>query len=136
MDIRVLMQKMHDAESDAEKDFIQEEISKEFSSLSEEDKKAVRKVFLEALDEKIEEARRVINKTDVMIAISEISKYVSLSTIARDYFGKSKEWLYQRIKGYLVNGKPAEFTARDREILAKALKDIADRLTETSLKIA
>jgi len=88
------------------------------------------------LDEKIEEAREVIKRVDVYLALSDVAKYISLSQIAKDYFGKSRYWLYQRIKRSVVNGKPAEFTPSDREKLAKALKDIADRLTESSVKIA
>lgn len=33
-----------------------------------------------------------------------------MSYIAEHYFGKSRQWLYQRINGNIVNGKPADFT--------------------------
>ena len=59
-----------------------------------------------------------------------------MAKIANDYFGKSKEWLYQRIKGYNVNGKPARFTEEERRKFSSALEDISRMAHETSLKIA
>ena len=134
MDIHKLMQQMHVA-TDEEKSKIVEEVKTNFSTLSDSEKELVRKEFLESLDKKIDEAKIILEKTDIAIAISEISKYVSLSQISKTYFGKSKEWLYQRIKGQSVNGKKAEFTPNDREKLADALKNIGTKLIETSLKI-
>jgi uncharacterized protein YaiI (UPF0178 family) len=136
MDIKKLMEEMHFAESEAEKETVKRKIEKEFSKLNDNEKEMVRKIFLESLDKQLEEAKGIIKTVDLAIALSDISQYLSLSQISKNYFGKSKEWLYQRIKGYNINGKPAEFTQADREKFAKALRDIADRLIETSLKIA
>jgi len=136
MDIKYLMQQVHDASTEKEKDFILKEVESQFSVLSEFDKKKVQKEFLEGLDLKLKEADELINKVDIAIEISQISKYVSLSKIASDYFGKSKEWLYQRIKGYSINGKRAEFSESDRKKFSAALEDISRMAHETSLKIA
>ncbi len=136
MDIKKLIQEMHSAGSEAEKEAVKRKIENEFSRLNESEKETVRKAFLESLDKQLEKAKETIEKVDLAIALSDISQYLSLSQISKNYFGKSKEWLYQRIKGYNINGKPAEFTQADREKFAKALRDIADKLIETSLKIA
>jgi len=69
------------------------------------------------------------------IEMEEIAKYISLSKIAKNYFGRSKEWLYQRIKGYKVNGSPAQFTPEERIQLSMALKDISRMANETSIRI-
>jgi hypothetical protein len=135
MDIKSLMQQMHDAD-DRNKERIKNEISSQFSSLTEEEKEAVREAFMQGLDAKLEEANRLIKKVDIALEIDEISKYVSLSKIASTYFGKSKEWLYQRIKGYLINGKPASFSEDERKVLATALEDISRMAHETSLRIS
>ena len=45
----------------------------------------------------------------------------------------TKEWLYQRINGNVVNGKPAQFTEEEKKTLNFALKDIADKLTKISV---
>ena len=136
MDIKQLMQKMHEATTEEEKESVKDEIGEQFSFLSDSEKEEVRKEFLSSLDEKIEEAKETLERVDIFIEMSEISKYVSLSAIARNYFGKSKEWLYQRINGYMVNGKRAKFTDEEKKKLAEALKDISRQLNEVSLRIA
>jgi hypothetical protein len=136
MDIKQLMQQMHNAQSEQEKNLIKEEIKSQFSSLSDSEKEEVRNSFMEGLNEKLEEADKLISKIDIALEISEISKYISLSSVASHYFGKSKEWLYQRIKGYNVNGKPAEFTPDEIRKLSTAFEDISRMAHETSLKFA
>ena len=136
MDIKQLMQQMHNSLNEQEEKRIEDEIKLQFSTLSDEEKKAVQKEFLGGLDEKLEEADKLIKKIDIALEISEISKYISLSRIASDYFGKSKEWLYQRIKGYTVNGKPATFTDEERQKFSFALKNISRMAYETSLRIS
>ena len=136
MDIKDLMQKMHNASSEQEKKRIEKEIRLLVSLLSDAEKKNVQEMFLAGLDEKLNEADSLIKKVDIALDISEISRYVSLSKIASDYFGKSKEWLYQRIKGYPVNGKPAAFTVEERRKFSLALENISRMAYETSRKIA
>ena len=115
---------------------IEDEIKLQFSLLSDEEKKAVQKEFMKGLDEKLEEADKLIKKIDIALEISEISRYISLSKIASDYFGKSKEWLYQRVKGYNINGKPAMFTDEERQKFSIALQNISRMAYETSLRIS
>jgi len=135
MDIKQLMQQMHNASSEQEKKNIEEKIQLQFSSLSDAEKKTVQKEFLEGLDTKLKEVDKSIKKIDIALEISEISKYISLSKIASDYFGKSKEWLYQRIYGYSVNGKPAIFTDEERQKFSFALENISRMAHETSLRL-
>lgn len=136
MDIKLLMKQMHNASNEQEKNLIKEKIKSQFSSLSDSEKEKVRNSFKESLDEKLKEADNLIKRTDIALEIAEISKYVSLSRIASNYFGKSKEWLYQRIKGYSVNGKKAEFTDDEIKKLSIAFEDISRMAHETSLKFA
>jgi predicted transcriptional regulator len=136
MDIKNLMQQMHDASSEQEKALVVEKIKSGFYLLSDSEKKEVRESFVDGLDVKLKEANNLIHKIDVALEISEISKYVSLSRIASDYFGKSKEWLYQRIKGYNVNGKKAEFSDDEIKKLSVAFEDISRMAHETALKFA
>ena len=135
MDIREWMQKMQNASNESEKAAIMATIKNEFDYLSTTDKEFVRNEFLKSWDEKLEETKETLKKIDIALEIIEISKYVSLSRIAKDYFGKSREWLYQRIKGYKVNGIPAQFTPEDKKKLSFALQDISRKAHETSLKI-
>ena len=82
------------------------------------------------------ESRRV-KRTDINIKekLIEIQDIISLSYIAKHYFGKDKSWIYQRINGTCVNGKPAAFTNEELDILSNALKDIGTKISDTSLLI-
>ncbi|MDR1023498.1 MAG: DUF5053 domain-containing protein [Prevotellaceae bacterium] len=136
MDVKKLMDEMHNAQSESEEDAIVEKIRQEFESLSPEGKAAAKATFSVLLDEVIERAKATLKEMDLAIEVAEISKYVSLSAIAKSYFGKSKEWLYQRIKHYNVNGKPARFNADEQQTFSQALKDISQMAYQASLRIS
>lgn len=48
--------------------------------------------------------------------------------VAEKCFDKSRQWLYQRVNGNIVNGKPAEFTEDQKEHLAAFLREKAKEL--------
>lgn len=90
----------------------------------------------------IAEAHALIEKGDKMIAeetehirqqLGEIPEILSMSYIAKNYFGKSRTWLYQRVNGNKVNGKPAYFTRSERKQLQDALQDIGKKLSAITL---
>ena len=58
---------------------------------------------------------------------------IPLSYIARVYFGKSKQWLYQRVNGYTINGKQAKFSDDQLHTFNNALKDIGQKLGSINL---
>ena len=60
--------------------------------------------------------------------LGEISDALSLSYIAKQYFGKNKSWLYQRLNNATVNGKPVSFTQDELKTLADSLCDLSNRL--------
>ena len=70
------------------------------------------------------------------IELGEVANIVSVSYIARKYFGKTRHWLYQRLNGSIVNGKPARLTAEEKKTLQDALQDIGNTIKNASLKIA
>jgi hypothetical protein len=135
MDIKLLLQKMHDAETDSEKESIKGEIENRFNLLNDEDKKKVQQDFMQSLDNKLNEAEETLKKVDVYLEMKELSAYLNFAQIAKEYFGKSKEWLYQRINGFVVNGKPAQFNEQDKEKLSSALIDLSQKLQKTALRI-
>lgn len=60
--------------------------------------------------------------------LEEVKEVISLSYIAKKYFGKSKQWLNNRINGCIVNGKPCKFTEEEKQQLNYAISDIGKRL--------
>ncbi len=65
----------------------------------------------------------------VWLAMIDCADYVNFSAIARDYYNRSANWLHQRLHGYEVNGKPAQFKPEEVNTFAKALRDISAKLT-------
>ena len=78
MDIKNLMQKMHDATTNKGKLSIKNEILSQFNSLSESEKEIVRNEFMEGLDAKLREAEVLIKEIDIAIEISKLSNEISL----------------------------------------------------------
>lgn len=85
----------------------------------------------------IKERRRGIRRPDVDVKgiINEMSSALSMAYIAKQYFGKDRSWLYQRINNTEVNGKPASFTQDELKILADSLGDLGNRLSALSIAI-
>lgn len=67
--------------------------------------------------------------------LGEVSDMLSMSYVARAYFGKSRSWISQRLHGNIVNGKPAIFTPSELETLREALKDMSELLDKKSKTI-
>ena len=111
-----------------------EELAKRISSTytSTEDKKEIEK-FMDGLisDTRIEIDR--LEENVIKLQLQEISEIISLSYLAKKYFGKTKSWLYQRINGNIVNGKPCKFTESELATLNNALKDISNKIGSLSI---
>ena len=65
MDIMFLMQKMHLAKSELERESVVREIENGFSSLSNDEKNVVRKHFLTGLHKKIDEGKEMVHQIDM-----------------------------------------------------------------------
>jgi hypothetical protein len=134
MDIKKIISEYSNA-SEKEKKEIEKRISIEFSALSDEEKKEVQNVFLRSLDNKIDEAKKLIEEIDLKLELERVSKYVSMAYIAENFFGKSRQWLNNRIKGNLVNGRPAKFTSDEINKFSSALIQISGEIKDTALHI-
>lgn len=65
--------------------------------------------------------------------LAAVSDGLSLAYIAKEYFGKSKEWLYQRLNGSVVNGKQAGFKREEVVQLQLAIRDFGNKLSTVTL---
>lgn len=101
----------------------------EMSAACAEDPKAVGEVMTMQLDETIAEAKSMA----IREKLASVLPAISMSYIAKNYFGKSRSWLCQRINGLAVNGKEARFTESEKATLDLALKDIAGSLLNVRL---
>lgn len=79
----------------------------------------------------IMEADVMLATGNVRKALSDVYEDINWAYLAKNYFGKSRSWLYHKFSG-MNNGKPDDFSDIDREKLKGALYDIADRLKKTA----
>ena len=79
----------------------------------------------------IMEADVMVATGNVRKALSDVYEDINWAYLAKNYFGKSRSWLYHKFSG-MNNGKPDDFSDVDREKLKGALYDIADRLRKTA----
>lgn len=69
------------------------------------------------------------------LAMMDLSDRVKWAGVARKDFGRSPDWLLQRLHGYEVNGKPARFKPEEYATLCAALRSLAAHLTEAAARI-
>jgi hypothetical protein len=98
-----------------------------------EEKEAIRK----HLDAELNAIENRVNSLDKSITIreqmNEIMDLVPVSYIAKNYFGKSRAWLYQRINGYKVRGRVYSLNEKEVETFNRALKDISNKIGSLSV---
>lgn len=102
-----------------------ENIAKKYTT--DEDKKEINAFMTELLNNIGDEMEQV--KQDcIKLQLQDVSEIISIAWIAKKYFGKTKNWLYQRINGNIVNGKPCKFTDEEIDIFNQALQDISKKI--------
>lgn len=121
-----LKKRFVNARTEAERQAVDDEMRR----LCDEDVNAV----AEIMKQQLEETHREVDEILVRRQLEEMLPAISLSYIAKTYFKKSRAWLYQRINGLSVNGKPAKFSESEIETLNYALNDIGQRLS--SIKVS
>ena len=66
--------------------------------------------------------------------LADVYEEVNWAYLAKNYFGKSRSWLYHKFDG-MNNGVADDFSESDREKLKLALFDIADRIRMSANKL-
>lgn len=113
------------ATTDAER----EDVRKEMRKLCDADAPSLAAAALESIKATNAEVAEILLREQ----LKDILPAVSLAYVAKTYFNKTRQWLYQRINGTLVNGKPAKFTPDEITTLNNALRDIANRLSSINV---
>ena len=80
------------------------------------------------IKESMEEGERSLDEIRLRYHLILNKEIIPVSYIAKNYFKKSKEWMYQRINGNLVNGKPVKFSESEIKIFNFALQDISKKI--------
>ena len=117
----------------------QEERQKRIDGMSPSEQEKYISQIKNGIDNTITETNKWCDRVDEILLrerLGELPEVISFSYIAKKYFGKSRNWLYQRINGYTVNGKKARFTENEFQTFQNALKDISVMINQTSLKLS
>jgi len=105
---------------------ITDELYKDASN--EKEKNMITKFIENCLVSDFETMKEELNLLKTKAKLLEIEDVISYSYIAKNYFNKSNEWLYQKIRGYNINGKTAKFSKEELNILNFALQDISKKI--------
>ncbi len=76
-----------------------------------------------------------VEEVNLKVRLLEVTEVVSLSYIAKHYFNRTRNWLYQRINGNIVKGKPARFTEEEIQKLQFAINDIGRKLQDFQISM-
>lgn len=124
--------------TDEERKAFEQEVQTRYEQMTDDEKARCREACqsgLKATAEACDDFARRAEETLLRDKLGELPEAVSFSYIARKYFGKSRNWLYQRLNGYTVNGKKARFTEGELRTFRHALDDIRAMLAQASLKL-
>lgn len=111
-------------ESEYQKEYLR--IQNEYTSP--EDKEKIADFIMNSYTDLGIELQDVDKAITIQEQLGPIKEIVSLSYIAKNYFGKSAAWLQQRIYGYKVRGKIYRLSHKDIDTLNNALKDISKKI--------
>lgn len=80
--------------------------------------------------------RRKRPDINVKEILGEINEALNLAYIAKRYFGKDRNWLYQRLNNSIVNGKPAAFTESELRVLSDSLNELSNKIHQISVQLS
>ena len=111
-----------------------EEMKKFADGKTPEERKRLAVLFMAGAEETCRNADNLYDDA-LRMALDNIYESVSWSNIARQYFGKSRSWLSQRVNGLKIHNKEVQFTASEKQTLMKALLDLSEKFKNTALVI-
>jgi len=111
--------------------------SDEFLASKTEDEKAILSdYFMEYVANKWQQYKEVTTEISMLEQLGGIEDYINMAKLSKEHFGKTKSWIYQRLHGYSIHGKPAKFTNAEKKKLSDALMHLSEDIKTVALKIA
>jgi hypothetical protein len=96
--------------------------------MSEAEQAEIDELIKSVISDKEKDMDLAMDEVRLRIFLIENKEIIPVSYIAETYFKKSKNWLYQKINGNLINGKPAKFSAEEIQLFNSAIRDIGKKL--------
>ncbi|MFY8186847.1 MAG: DUF5053 domain-containing protein [Flavobacterium sp.] len=78
---------------------------------------------------------KTVTKPTAKAQLDDIILDVSWPDIAKNHFGKSTSWIYNKLNGRDGNGGHGEFNEQEIEILRNALFELSDRIRKSAEKL-
>lgn len=100
---------------------------------SDEDRQIIERHLLREANNIMEDMTLIKKELTIREQMKDVINLVPLAYIAKNYFGKSRAWLYQRINGYKVRGKVYTLNEKEIETFNQALKDIGSKIGSLSV---
>ena len=101
--------------------------------LTDDDRKKLSFFIQEGISQVEASMDKIEQEIKIRDQIKDSLEILPLSYIAKNYFGKSASWLYQRINGNKVRGKVYTLNKDEIEIFNRALKEIGNRIGSLSI---
>ena len=111
------------------------EYDKIADDLTPDERSEILRLYDNGLKNLEERVKNLHAKVFVKKQLEEITEIISLKYIAKKYFGKTSSWLYNKINGAIVNGKPVYFTHDEILTLNGALQDISRKIGSISVTL-
>lgn len=89
-----------------------------------------------AVDEDIPfEAFTDTEESEAAVDLGAIPDYISMAYLAQRFFGRSRSWLHNKLKGNFANGKPIAFNPQEMAELKKALETLSSEIKEVATQL-
>ena len=69
------------------------------------------------------------------IDLGAIPEYISMAYLAQRFFGKSRSWLHNKLKGNKSNGKSLVFSQSELKELKQALEKLSSEIKEVATQL-
>jgi hypothetical protein len=125
MDIEKWVNEFSVLETEDQKVDFDKRFKAEIHSLSKIKRERFSDAFYRAAVKETEDAKDFVRYAKIRKILEPIINYVSLAEIARSDFHKTRQWLYMKLNGNIVNGKISEFTNDEIRIMSDTLDKIA-----------
>jgi len=80
------------------------------------------------------ETNVIKRQTSVRQALEPIILNISWAEISKEYFGKSRSWLYQKFTGF-DGHTSTDFTAEERQLMKDSLFNLAFKIQQCAEKL-
>lgn len=118
---------------EADRPALDRQINKLLDNMSEEETEQLALGVQNDFDNIHQEVSAIQEQLTIRERLEPVLPYLSISTLAKNYFNKSSSWFYQRLNGNKIHGKVCRFTEEELKTLNMALKDISHRISSLKL---